>query len=308
MEYFGLKNKDGDQWINLRNPLFMGGHRSTDGTETLFSLGVKFWVPPHLLLQTDVRNLFYMQARIDLLSGKLLPLDWKQSAILSALLAHSDKVKFDATSLTAKCPLKLTRKRCDSSSECKKRKLSKDKYIEKLLIPSTTATSTATTATPSTTIATTMNQLDESVISIETTTISIISSETPNAIASPAITTVTTPATPITTFSQQNISPLHVYLEYILRPGSTTVDDVIPDNYLQTIAVEHSKLIKLKMSSDSAKYWLLENISKLPGFGVEIFHGTIVNSNTHCSIGVGPHGLTITIEDEQCWLVILWSN
>nr|KAF7415654.1 hypothetical protein H0235_012246 [Vespula pensylvanica] len=51
-DYFGLKyqNAKGEElWLNLRNPI----ERQTGGgvVPVRFALRVKFWVPPHLLLQ-----------------------------------------------------------------------------------------------------------------------------------------------------------------------------------------------------------------------------------------------------------------
>lgn len=55
-DYFGLKyqNAKGEElWLNLRNPI----ERQTGGgvAPLRFALRVKFWVPPHLLLQEATR-------------------------------------------------------------------------------------------------------------------------------------------------------------------------------------------------------------------------------------------------------------
>lgn len=55
-DYFGLKyqNAKGEElWLNLRNPI----ERQTGGgvVPLRFALRVKFWVPPHLLLQEATR-------------------------------------------------------------------------------------------------------------------------------------------------------------------------------------------------------------------------------------------------------------
>ncbi|KAL2732646.1 E3 ubiquitin-protein ligase MYLIP isoform X1 [Vespula maculifrons] len=56
-DYFGLKyqNAKGEElWLNLRNPI----ERQTGGgvVPVRFALRVKFWVPPHLLLQEATRK------------------------------------------------------------------------------------------------------------------------------------------------------------------------------------------------------------------------------------------------------------
>lgn len=134
---------------------------------------------------------------------------------------------------------------------------------------------------------------------------------------------------------QREYSPLRVYMDYVIH-----VDDSVgpmPADFLRQIAIEHSKLVKT--TAKSAKYWLLQSIFKLNGFGEETFSGIRVtstsghhalsiarnrngesvatdwsdyvksrtNTNCHdsnnsaqrCDISVGPHGLLITTSDEQ---------
>lgn len=63
-DYFGLKyqNAKGEElWLNLRNPI----DRQTGGSGGVvplrFALRVKFWVPPHLLLQEATRyNIYFI--------------------------------------------------------------------------------------------------------------------------------------------------------------------------------------------------------------------------------------------------------
>lgn len=280
-EYFGLVDCSKDtrdtyvrssmsqyDWINLRNPL---GH-GTGGQPYSLQFRVKFWVPAHMLLQDSVRNIFFMQARSDLLEGRLLALDWENAAQLSALLAHADEVKFDARSLNCEsdpvaellattmesthCLQPLSSNQKDNKS--KKRKLSKQKSV--------------------------FDDDDE-------------------------------PENGST--SSEEHSPLRVYLDYVVRPSETAFSD-IPADIGRRIAIEHQKL--MKMPSKSAKYWLLQEIFKLPGFGVETFSGIILSSTNglpsitpipncasiqsnsvtqRCDISVGPHGLFIDTQDEQ---------
>lgn len=75
-DYFGLKyigHKGEELWLNLRNPI----DRQVGSVSILrFSLKVKFWVPPNLLLQETTRHQFYLSARKNLLEQKLQPGDW----------------------------------------------------------------------------------------------------------------------------------------------------------------------------------------------------------------------------------------
>lgn len=82
------------QWLNLRNPL-----GRCDGGFLSLSLHVKFWVPVHLILQESTRNLFYMEARQELLENRIFANDWTNAIKLAALLAHADGVRFNAECL-----------------------------------------------------------------------------------------------------------------------------------------------------------------------------------------------------------------
>lgn len=293
------------EWINLRNPL--GQHGNT-GQPYSLAFRVKFWVPAHLILQESVRNIFYMQAKSDLLDGRLQAPDWDCAAKLAALLAQGDEIKFDRSALNCDDPIEhrnsvtdtihhgyvdddcssiastsdMTAVGCvfgslsshkDSMGKSKKRKLSKQKL-----------------------------SLDDN-------------DELDN-----------------DTGDVRECSPLHVYEDYVIQ-----VEDGVgpmPANFLRQIATEHSKLVR--SSSKSAKYWLLQNIFKLTGFGEETFSGIrLPSSSSHhtlsvsrnrstetadwsdyvktrtspsyhenttaqrCDISVGPHGLLITTPDEQ---------
>ena len=145
MEYFGLehwtpsqKESRTHQWINLRNRLSQDCG-SSGGIQLMLALRVKFWVPVHLILQEPVRNLFYMQAKVDLIEGRLMPKDWTNAAKLSALLCQSDGVRFNEASLSAKCPVRIkleqqlikekNKDNKDPVLSFKKRRLSKQKSI-----------------------------------------------------------------------------------------------------------------------------------------------------------------------------------
>lgn len=133
----------------MRNPL---PQHSTNGQSHLqLELRVKFWVPAHLILQDSVLNIFYMQARLDLLEGRLKASDWINAAQLGALIAQADKVKFDAATLTATEISSSVTETIKTSSACepigknKKRKLSKQKSTENLPIETLAAVAAAPT-------------------------------------------------------------------------------------------------------------------------------------------------------------------
>lgn len=57
-DYFGLKyeNPKGEElWLNLRNPIDRQVNCHAHTTPLRLALRVKFWVPPHLLLQENTR-------------------------------------------------------------------------------------------------------------------------------------------------------------------------------------------------------------------------------------------------------------
>jgi len=82
-----------------------------------------------------------------------------------------------------------------------------------------------------------------------------------------------------------------MYEEYLIQPSS---EGEPPADYLRQIAMEHGKLAKLQMSLKSAKYWLLQSIQDLEGYGEELFSGVTTNeSATRCDIAVGAHGITV---------------
>ncbi|XP_067006118.1 E3 ubiquitin-protein ligase MYLIP isoform X2 [Anabrus simplex] len=94
-DYFGLKfhcAKGEELWLNLRNPI----ERQVTGiTPYRFALRVKFWVPPHLLLQDTTRHQFYLHARLELLEGRLKVTNWSEAAKLVAFMAQAEYGDFD---------------------------------------------------------------------------------------------------------------------------------------------------------------------------------------------------------------------
>lgn len=266
-EYFGLVEQKTNsssntsvstnyEWINLRNPL----PPSTTNGPLQLELRVKFWVPPHLILQDNVRNIFYMQARQDLLDGRLKSASWSQSAKMAALLVQADRIRFDPAALTTpttvspSSPMVIDvempsivrgKNTCTDTVDrkCKKRRLSRHKSSIAIDL-----TSVATTAEPPT--------------------------------------------------------PLTPYEAYVIQPEATDAmdSDRIPDGFCKEIAKEHGKLVGLKMLPNSAKYWLLETVSKLKGFGVEVFSGYTHEQTAgreRCDVSVGPHGIMVTRDDKQ---------
>lgn len=95
--------------------------------------------------------------------------------------------------------------------------------------------------------------------------------------------------------------PKNIYQSYIVRPKFEELEsEPIPDNFIQMIANEHETLSKIKMTPTSAQYWLLEEISSLNGYGEEVFDGvTMTEPSVHCQIGVSPHGLMISKEEQK---------
>ncbi|XP_061389140.1 E3 ubiquitin-protein ligase MYLIP [Musca vetustissima] len=189
MEYFGLehwapnqKESRTRQWINLRNRLSCDGTGGS-GIPLMLALRVKFWVPVHFILQDSVRNLFYMQAKSDLLEGRLNARNWSNAAKLAAFLCQADGLIFNEATLKAECPLKMRRehekrlqeqqqqllqqqqqqqqsaqkerKDRDHVLSFKKRRLSKQKSVENIDTPQSQAnavanSSSAAASSPST--------------------------------------------------------------------------------------------------------------------------------------------------------------
>ncbi|XP_039299324.1 E3 ubiquitin-protein ligase MYLIP [Nilaparvata lugens] len=94
-DYFGLKYhsvKGQECWLNLRNPI----ERQVGGVAPFrFALRVKFWVPPHLVLQDTTRHLFYLHAKMDIAEGRL-KLDSRDTALkLAALISQAELGDFE---------------------------------------------------------------------------------------------------------------------------------------------------------------------------------------------------------------------
>ncbi|XP_055389313.1 E3 ubiquitin-protein ligase MYLIP [Condylostylus longicornis] len=193
MEYFGLehwtpnqKETRTHQWINLRNRLSQDSG-SSSSIQLMLAIRVKFWVPVHLILQESARNLFYMQAKVDLIEGRLLAKDWNNAAKLSALLCQADGIRFNEACLKAKCPQNLKtnihqeqlnhkeKKEKEPVLAFKKRRLSKQKSVESFDMPTTTTT-TATVAALTTAIALGNGTLQENTGTTGTTTATTTSS------------------------------------------------------------------------------------------------------------------------------------
>uniref|UniRef100_A0A0P4Z9H4 E3 ubiquitin-protein ligase MYLIP-A n=1 Tax=Daphnia magna TaxID=35525 RepID=A0A0P4Z9H4_9CRUS len=101
-DYFGLQfttARKEEIWLNLRNEIRQEIHAhpfrptSTDGSKPAairFRLKVKFWVPPHLILQESTRHQFYLQAKVDLIEGRLSVADPAPTVRICALVAQSE--------------------------------------------------------------------------------------------------------------------------------------------------------------------------------------------------------------------------
>lgn len=94
-EFFGLqysKSKESRTkcWLNLRNDIKDVLPNDPYNIINL-DLRVKYWVPVHYLNLPMTKELFFMNARLDMLEGRLKPKDWDQSAEFGGLLAHIDE-------------------------------------------------------------------------------------------------------------------------------------------------------------------------------------------------------------------------
>ncbi|XP_059485816.1 E3 ubiquitin-protein ligase MYLIP [Neocloeon triangulifer] len=88
-DYFGLKYlspKGEELWLNLRNQI----DRQVAGPPYRFALRVKFWVPPHLILQDATRHQFFLHARLELLENRLKVPDCETMARVIALVAQAE--------------------------------------------------------------------------------------------------------------------------------------------------------------------------------------------------------------------------
>ncbi|XP_047240768.1 E3 ubiquitin-protein ligase MYLIP-A [Girardinichthys multiradiatus] len=89
VDYFGLQftgSKGENLWLNLRNRICQ---QMDNVTPCRLRLRVKFFVEPHLILQEQTRNLFFMHVKDDLHNGHLRMCS-EQAEELSALLAQAE--------------------------------------------------------------------------------------------------------------------------------------------------------------------------------------------------------------------------
>lgn len=333
MEYFGLehwvpnqKESRTHQWINLRNRLSCDGG-SGSGIQLMLALRVKFWVPVHFILQESVRNLFYMQAKADLLEGRLCPKNWTNAAKLAALLCQADGLRFNNSSLKSECPLKIKkqqerlkrlqqqqqqqqlelqqqqqtgatakdRKEKDYVLSFKKRRLSKQKSVENIDNNQLSSPASTSIAAAAMSVSTENNKTTSSTNEDSTKVSDNVNSTCDN-------------NKPQQQHQDSDVSlekliensPLRIYQDYIIRPVNEEIDNEMPEDFLKQIAEEHGKLNTLKISPKYAKYLLLQEIQDLPGYGEEVFSGVTTNENSQtCDIAVGAHGINITTGDNK---------
>ncbi|CAH1125871.1 unnamed protein product [Ceutorhynchus assimilis] len=98
-DYFGLKyeNTKGEElWLNLRNPIDRQVNCHGHTAPLRFALRVKFWVPPHLLLQENTRHQFYLHARSDLIEKRLVTNDWDGVSRIISLIAQAETEDYDS--------------------------------------------------------------------------------------------------------------------------------------------------------------------------------------------------------------------
>lgn len=305
-EYFGLVecNKDTNSavngntnryydWINLRNPL---GQHGTAGQPYSLAFRVKFWVPAHLILQESVRNIFYMQARIDLLEGRLRADDWESAAKLGALLAQGDDLKFDPNALT--CDI------CEPSADISGDRVTYENGDSNESASPSSSIGCASAILGGGSTGNAISKSKKRKLSKQKSTID--DDDEPDTNNGPVVVA--------------EYSPLRIYNDYVIQQCEDDSAGDMPTDFTRRIAAEHGKLTK--MSAKSARYWLLESIFKLSGFGEETFSGIVVSTASsasllglstspssttqhhdstaqRCDISVGPHGLLITMPDEQ---------
>jgi E3 ubiquitin-protein ligase MYLIP len=203
-----------------------------------------------------------MQARQMLLDGLLKANSWKSAAKLSALLAHADGVKFLPNFVVENFSLlkDVIKSRKENKVKETAEQPNKRRRVKRKSSESEKEEQTSNQPTCS--------SQNESVQECER----------------------------LPTIGLSN------YLNYIVEASEESLDPTtseIPENFLQMIAIEHEKLSRHNMTIPSAKYWLLEEISLLKGFGEELFEGILTqNDQTNLRetirVSVSPHGLTVT--------------
>ncbi|KAH8299907.1 hypothetical protein KR044_007390 [Drosophila immigrans] len=330
MEYFGLepwqhnqKETRFRQWYNLRNRLHCDS--SSSGMHLMLALRVKFWVPVHNIQQQSVRNLFYMQARSDLLEGRLCASDWSNAAKLAALLCQADGLRFNEQSLRAECPMRMRqqqqalqqqqqhkleqqRKEKEHVLSFKKRRLSKQKSVEHIecvtLSAPTTASSNNSSSNNSSNNSNNSNSINNN---NNNNSINISLKASPSTSVSASASSSSSPSNSSSSHSgldeRLSSNALRMYMDYVIQPNAAAnaeSDSEPPADFLRQIAVEHSKLAKLPLSPMSAKYYLLREIQELSGYGEELFRGVTTNeSAARCDIAVGAHGITVIRGEEK---------
>ncbi|CAD7012338.1 unnamed protein product [Ceratitis capitata] len=282
MEYFGLEywtpNQEESrtrQWINLRNRLSCDN--SSSSIHLMLALRVKFWVPVHCLLQESVRNIFYMQARSDLLEKRLLARDWNNAAKLAALLCQADGIHFNPLAVNAKCPTQM--RRGSAGSDIGQQQLAHGAHKER--------------------------KDKEHVLSFKKRHEGLITALSANLKCSNALSqsaAAHSDSDSETTEEKASSSPLWVYQNYIVYPSCADggFDADMPEDFYNRIAAEHGKLATLKMTPKSAKYWLLKQIQELEGYGEEVFSGVTAHENSvRCDVAVGSNAITTCVGDEK---------
>lgn len=311
-------------WINLRNPL--GQHKNT-GQPYSLDFRVKFWVPPHLVIQDNVRNMFYMQAKSDLLNGRLQATSWQHSAELGALLAHADEVIFDSNAIKLNHNANQTADRVESNDSIQQ-------TVDATCSGNTGSRSDACGCIPidglknlkSSTHKRKKRRFSKTKV-ILNADCDIDADDNDDSSESNDDHLISRQC------NLQMNSPLHVYDEYIICVDESA--GKMPRNHLNEIANQHSKL--LKSTSKSTKYILLQSVFKMAGLGEETFSGMRVIASTpaqypialarnrygetndwsehmrlrmalnshendstqRCDIIVGPHGISINTGAEK---------
>ncbi|XP_070493554.1 E3 ubiquitin-protein ligase MYLIP isoform X2 [Chironomus tepperi] len=231
----------------------------------MLELRVKFWVPAHLILQENVREIFYMQARQMLMDKEIFPSDWKQAARFIALISQSEGVKFIPELLSEN-----GQKIIANFDGCLKQKIkniecSKGKENFRLK----------------------RNSLDE--MKIDNSNDNEILNSSEIGYLEKFI---------IENYLEHLIIPDND--ESDNNGCNSNVVNNIPNDLLVNIAREHQKIHT--MTQSSAKYWLLEEFSTLQHFGEEIFEGTLISEsetkvtqhrNEKIHVAVNSQGLSI---------------
>lgn len=267
-----------------------------------------------------------MQAKCDLLDGRLRAPSWTEAARLGALLAQGDEIKFDQSAVN--CDIPDENRSFNSRTEPTQhiRSAADHKYTDD---DDGDCSSIASTSDMTAVGCVSLSSLSGHKDSMGKSKKRKLSKQKPsldddddsdNDIG-----------------DTREYSPLHIYEDYVIHVEESV--GPMPSDFLRQIAIEHSKLAKT--SSKSAKYWLLQSIFKLPGFGEETFSGICVPSSSHhatsisrnrstettdwsdymktrthpnchdnttaqrCDISVGPHGLLITTTDGQTRFVCI---